>query len=109
MVIPMWSFIPGGPTGSKPKHSSEEDAAFDDLVRAVPKGVARANGHLRVLPVRVRSAQASVDARAPSHVGHEGMGMLLPTPPRVLGRAEGLGQFGPVARVTGLGIALGAA
>ena len=32
----MWSFIPGGPAGSKSKHSSKEDAAFDDLIRAIP-------------------------------------------------------------------------
>ena len=52
----MRPFVPSSPARSQPKHSSEEDAAFDDLVWAVPQGVARATGHLRVLSVRMRSA-----------------------------------------------------
>ena len=87
VVVHMWSFIPGGPAGAEPEDPPKEDAAFDDLFRAIPQSVAGASGQLGVLSVRVRSAQTAVDAGAPSNVGHEDMGMLLPLPPWVSGHA----------------------
>ena len=57
--------VPGSPTGPEPKHSPQQDAAFNHLFIPIPQGVAGAPTQPWVAHLRLQDAQTNVRKHLP--------------------------------------------